>query len=201
MQFGNNIKFFPVSISDIYATITHDPIYYMKGFEKEDRLTEQAASEALNGDISHYFITGNKIISYLTKYRVPCSDTITFVIPNLRNLYYVNQVLFPIDEIPYITQAITEPLATFHDIYTYKNINSTNLSDDIIKYQLFGIITPYDVIHLPLNSLISHFNQKAPLDIQLGNTNLILRLNYEDYELWDKSINSVITHIPEQCRL
>lgn len=202
----DNIRFFPWNLSDIWANIQPEPIYNLEGRKIEEWDTQNIDSQEdavtfakSDGSSPSYFITGNKIVAYLARYKVPCTNIITFVIPTLRNLYWDNRLAFPTNIISYMEPDIKEALPRFYDIFNYNKLKDAEPIDDITRYQLFGTISPYDVIHIPVSLFISAFNSRTPFDVRLGESNIIVRLTYEEYELWDESLQRIITFIPDQC--
>jgi hypothetical protein len=76
--------------------------------------------------------------------------------------------------------ALCLSLTTFKNIFKYNNLQSLSESVDISLHQMFGTITPYIVIHI---------------QVALFDTNIMIQLDYEQYDYRDPISKSLIEYM------
>ncbi len=193
MELSNII---PLWLRDVYATIRSRPLYYMEGPLIESSQTETDAKIALNTadfEASNLFISADNIFPYLNKNMNSdlCKHYITIVIHNLPDLYWSNRQNIS-QEILGVDLAFKQPYPKFKDINEYPSVKLTN---PLVLYQLFGNITPYNVLHIPIRYFVESLNAKKPINISLSGINTIIQLNYEQFDFWDPISESLVEHI------
>jgi hypothetical protein len=189
----------PLWLRDTYARITPTPIYDLAGFVTEDIQSSVAARDALQQEVagtsSDLFRSGADIFSYLSEHLDLCGQTITFVIIGLRDLYWTNRDNLSREEIDKLHVALRYPLPNFKNIFEYKNLDSQRGVIPVPLYQLFGTITAFSVIHVPVKYFIAALNAQQPLRVALSGTNIVIELQYRPYDFWDPGSESLINHI------
>ncbi len=200
-------KIFTIDLRDVYARIEPQPIVKFKGFETRNKITEAQAREALKVSLfeSVHFITGNKVISFAYRNMKAdnCQDIVTLVVPSLREIYWNNKNLVPGEKHIDINTVIKESFPEFYDIYSYPSVSENTTSDDMAEYQVFGKITPYDVLHISLIDFINTINNQQPITITIPDTAITIILRYEAFDFWDRETQSVINYIDlsKHCNL
>jgi hypothetical protein len=189
----------PLWLRDTYGRVQQTPLYYFQGPLRENNDTEEAAKKAStqNMEESDIFLSGKDIFAYLNrnKNRNICNGVVTVVVHSLRDLYWNARSTLPIGDIKQLELALSRPLPTFKNIFEYKSLQTIGESIDIPLYQMFGTITPYSVLHIPVKDFIEMLNNKLPIRIRLDDTNIIIRLDYEQYDFWDPISKSLIEYI------
>jgi len=194
----------PVWLRDTYARIEDKAIVKFDSFPKVNERSEIAALAAINSEPggSKHFITSNKMFGYLYRNTKLCRGIITIVIPNLRNLYWDNRYsLVRSEQIPLET-AMDKHLPVFYDIFDYRGLQYYRNFANVPEYQIIGNITPYDVVHVSAVDFIDRINKNQPILIGIPDTNIIISLDYEQYDLWDDQLQKLITNItlPIDCK-
>lgn len=152
------------------------------------------------GKNTNFFISGGDVFGYLNRHldREICNYTVSIVIRGLRDLYWNNRLTLPRDEDVQLDNAMRQPLPSFKNIFDYDEINTIEGIDELIDipvYQLFGTITPYSVIHIPVRHFIQSLNINAPIRVALADTNIIIQLDYQQFDFWDSKADSIIKYI------
>jgi hypothetical protein len=119
----------PLRLRNVYARIEQIPIYEYRG--KLDEIDEELKDNTI-------FISEDDIFAY-SKNNV-YTGIVTIVISNLRDLYRDNRNTLPTEMINKLRVEMNKPSVKFRGI-----------ADG--TYQLFGNVTPYDVLHI----LVSYF--------------------------------------------
>lgn len=187
----------PIWIRDTYARVHSQPIYQLEGPLSEGILTEEAAEQSLTSSSSDLFLSGADVFSYLRRNMSNnCDSTITIVIHSLRDLYWNVRQLLPQSEVDLLYVAMSQPLPKFKNIFDYNGLQKYRDRYPIPLYQLFGTITPFSVIHIPVSHFVDAMNAKQPLQIMLAGTGIVIQLAYEEYDFWDPETQSLIESIP-----
>lgn len=201
---NSNISIIPIWIRDTYAKIQPTPIYNLQGPLRENINSEIEAREALSQGIekSNLFLSGADVFGYLNRNinRELCDQTVTIVIHSLRDLYWNNKQTLPREIVSNLEIALRDPLPTFKNVFEYISIQNLSESLDLPLYQMFGTITPFSVLHIPVTYFIEALNAKVPIQVALENTNIIIQLDYEQYDFWDTISESMVDYIDIQSR-
>lgn len=170
----DEVEVLPIWLRDVFARIETTTVYKYNGL-----------LEGLDDELERnvVFIPADDIFSYCSKEKV-YAGIVTIAIPNLRDLYWNKRSLLSKEEINKLSIEMKEPPTKF------RNIGSR-------IYELNGNVTPYDLIHIPVSYFIECLNRKVPIEIILNNTNTIIRLEYLDYDFWDKEYDKLLDFIPE----
>lgn len=189
----------PIWLHDVYARIQSTPLQYMQGPLNEDTGSEQEAQKNLNEIMSksNIFLNGGDVFAYLSRNldSLLCTGVITLVVTSLRDLYWDNRSTLPQDELTQLELAMNRPLPVFKNIFEYKSLQNIGESVDVPLYQMFGTITPYSVVHVPVIHFIRALNDKIPIRVSLEYTNIILQFDYERYDFWDPVRKSLVEYI------
>jgi hypothetical protein len=192
-------RIIPIWLRDTYARIQSDSLYDLKGYNEENVNSEMGARDSLSKGISKsdLFLSGGDVFIYLNRNldHGVCSQTVSIIIHGLRDLYWTNRSMLSIDELPLLQLAMRQPLPTFKNIFEYKSLEPFRDIINTPMYQLFGIITPYSVIHIPVRHFIESINRNEPIQAALTGTDIIIQLNYQPYDFWDFDTQSIINHI------
>jgi len=210
---SSNSIFIPLWLRDTYACVHSSPIYHMNGLLSPPPLSDETDTPSppppqniLNiinsigssSSPNNLFLSGSDIFPFLQRHHI-CSGFVTIVITSLRDLYWSNKSSLPSSELPSLSQSTHQPLPSFRNIIDlYPSITSHSSSPELSNiplYQLFGSISPFSVIHIPVSYFISILNAKLPLQISLLHTNIILHLDYQQFDFWDPISNSLVDHI------
>ena len=187
----------PINLRDIYARVQADKIINWYGFKDEDYdYFEKTVRRNISTKIenSDYFVNAGNMFAYLWKHidSINCGDIVNIVIPGLRNIYYNHRAFLSKDEKNLLETSMKQPLPQFLSIY------GDNKNPTMEEYQLFGDITAYDVIHIPVISFIKSINDKKPLSIQLYPLNVKIVLTHSQSDLWDIEYQQIINYIDIQ---
>ena len=196
----------PIWLRDIYAKIEPYPLTNMDGADTDivnSNETELMAMNELAKPLpqTSFFIRGNEIYSYLTRYlnAATCNYTITFVIVSLRDLYWNQRQNLNTEQLTELDDAMNKSLPEFHSIFDYPSLSNIGSTMATSLFQLFGTITPFNVIHVPVRDFITAINKQAMIPVLLPELNIILQLSYEIADFWDVLSQQLITTIPLQC--
>lgn len=197
----NEVKVIPVRLEDLFARVQKDRIFNMYGYTERGEASEAAANAALRMEYggSRLFLTANNMFGYLYRnIRIHCKDLISIIVPGLRNIYYKYQHRLPINEQALLATSMEKPLPTFDNVYSYNSLQNYGSLANINEYQLFGCITPYDVLHVPVRLYVDLLNKNLPIQVQLV-PNLYIMITYNDYDFWDNQYQALIQHIDLPC--
>lgn len=191
----------PIWLRNTYATIQPKAISNFHAPLTESYYTEEEAYKILQNETG--FVSSDNIVSYLNN-KIKrgdniCNHVITIVIISLRDLFWNDRGKLTKEENKQLEIAMRQPLPKFKNVFNYKTLEPLLNNYPFPIYQMFGIITPYSVIHIPVSYFIQAINNKLPIDIELSGTNTIIRLDYKDYDFWDESLNSIVDKIPQRC--
>jgi len=192
---SNPIITIPLWLRDTYLIINSMPINNIHGPLNETMHTEISAKEALLHSDTQLFISGSDIIPYIHRHLSPSiyEETITIVIHSLRDFYWnIRHSLLP-NEIALLEVTLKQPLPKFKNIFDYKSISPIN--NPIPLYQLFGTISPFSVLHIPVRYFIQCVNDNIPIRVSLNNTEIVIEIQYQSYDFWDIASQSLITKI------
>lgn len=187
----------PLWLRDTYALIHSEPVNDLQGPLNESIFTEELAQQSLQGEgDQHLFLSGGDIFTYLSRNQSKlCDQTITIVIHSLRDLYWNIRQTLPKEEISRLEIALKQPLPRFKNIFEYRKIESVRDLYPSPLYQMFGTLTPFSVIHLPVRHFIESMNARLPLRIVLSDTEVMIQLDTEAYDFWDPVSQSLIKEI------
>lgn len=165
----------PLWLRDIYAIIQEVPLYSLQD----------------NENVNERFIEGNNIINYIynSGNNLPKnfgSYTITFIISNLRNLYWNNKNSLREDDRDSLSSSLKYRLPKFEE---------DNIFDNIVTYKLNGTITPFNILTISVRDFVERINKKLPIDLLLDGTNVIISIRYEKYDFWNESTQSIIDNV------
>lgn len=183
----------PINLGDVYARVQADKILNWYGFDEISEESKDIANRGIRGEPggSSNFIQANKTFAYLWKNlnKSNCNDIVNIIIPGLRNIYYSHRGLLPSSERTLLESAMKRPLPQFENIGDYgKNVN-------MLEFQLFGSITPYDVLHIPVQHFIDAINKRNTISVQLYPLNVIVNMVYNEADLWDTQYQQIIDKI------
>lgn len=194
----------PIWLRDTYVRTQPDLLYELNGFNEENRDTEIAAIDSLSQGItkSDLFLSGGDVFIYLNRNldHEVCSQTINIIIRNLHDLYWTNRDTLSEIQIRQLEIALKQPLPTFKNIFEYKSLDQLRNTINMPMFQLFGTITPFNVIYVPVIDFIESINKNEPIRAILPGTDIIIELHYQPYDFWDFDTNSLINHIDIESR-
>lgn len=188
----------PIWLRDTYARVHSQPIYKLEGPLSETIITEEAALASLTSSSSDLFLSGADVFTHLSRNNV-CDSTVTIVIHSLRDLYWNMRHMLPQSEVELLQIAMTQPLPKFKNIFDYSSLEKYRENYPLRLYQLFGTITPFSVIHIPVTHFVDALNAKQPLQIMLAGTGIVIQLAYEAYDFWDPETQSLIESVNNVC--
>ena len=174
MEISRNTEVLPLWLRDVFGRIEKIPVYEYRG------LLDGIDDEQVNNSI---FISADDIFAYCSKQKL-YTGMLVIAIPNLRDLYWNKRKLLSVEEVNKLSIEMEEPPTRFRDIGSG-------------MYQLFGNITPYDIIHIPVSYFIECLNRKVSIEVMLNNTNTTIRLDYLQHDFWDVEEEQLIENIPE----
>ena len=194
----------PIWLRDTYARVQPGPLFNMEGYHEQNRNTEIEAAKSLSEKSlpsgSNLFLRGSDIFLYLSKHQDDvCDYTVSIIIHALRDLYWANRYLLSEDEITQLDIATQTPLPSFKNIFEYSSLEKYGKIFNTPLFQLFGDITPYSVINIPVKHFIESININAPIQAQLVGTDIIIQLDYELYDFWDVDTESIINYVDLKC--
>lgn len=163
----------PMWLRDLFGRIEQDYVYEYRG-----TLNENDDSR----DVKNLFMSANNIFPYLSKNKI-FAGIITIIIPNLRDLYWNKRNLLTSEEIIKLSSRMNEPLTKLEYI-------------GLGQFRLKGNVTPYDVLHIPVDYFIQSLNEKISIEIVLNKMNTIIRLDYSPHDFWDFETQQLINNIP-----
>lgn len=178
-------------LSNTYGGVGPDRIFYMKGFDVIGEQSEYSAYLKLNmqGGRIH-FLEGNKIFGYIRRnIRKHCGDTVTLIVPGLRDIYKTHIELFPDDY--YNINNINDDFS-FYNVYNYASFRYMN--KNVNEYQLVGTITQYDVLHIPVVIFLALMNNKEPLIFKL-NEYITIYITYTNSDFFDIEYQKELNYI------
>lgn len=190
----SGLEIIPIWLRDTYAFIHSEPIYNFQGPLNESDTAEEIAKDFLQTG-SNLFISGGDVFTFLSRNNL-CDHTITLVIHSLRDLYWSVRNSLPREEVDRLEIALKQPLPHFKNIFEYKKLESKRDSYPSPLYQMFGTLTPFSVLHIPVRHFIQALNAQQPLQVVLNGTEIMIQLDYKLYDFWDPATQSLITHIP-----
>lgn len=192
----------PIWLRDTYARVHSTPINNFQGLMNEDAAAEDAARDAVTRTDSELFLSGGDVFTYLNRNlsRNLCDQTVTIVIHSLRDLYWNIRQTLPREEVNQLEIALRYPLPRFKDIFEYSSLEALRDTIPSPLYQLFGTLTPFSVIHIPVRHFIDTINRGNPIRVALTDTDIVIELHYEAYDFWDPSSESLVTHIDINSR-
>lgn len=196
-----------IYLRDVYARVQSSAITEFTGLSTQNDDSERAAIKRITtGEFSQeYFLKATDIYRYLYRHKSSHEhDIVTIVIPGLRDQYYSNKLMFNTDERQDITIKMSTPRPTFFNIWDYKKLEHyqdifTRISNDpvldsgLIEYQVFGEITPYDVVHISVKDFIQAINDRQPIIINIPL--MTITLWYEPSDFFDPQFDMVLTQV------
>jgi hypothetical protein len=202
-----SITTIPVWLRNTYCRIDNKEIFEVEGYSKGNKKYKKKALESIErefsdgeGDIftadSNFYISGGDIYNYLYD-KKGCGAIITLVIVGLKNLYWNHREQLDENEKSELSGYMTHELPSFKDIFDYKNVEKYNTLIDYPVYQLFGEITPYDVLHITVDDFINIINSSAFIEVPLVDTDVVIRLDYEAFDFYNFREERLITNINE----
>jgi len=192
-------RIIPIWLRNTYVRVQPVPLYNLTGYYEENLNTEIAAKESLSKDISKsdLFISGGDVFSYLNKNldHGICNQTINIIVQGLRDLYWNNRNMLYRNELTRLELAMKQPLPRFKNIFEYKSLQPFRDVINTKMFQLFGAITPFSVIHIPVRNFIEFINRNEPIQVTLTGTDITIQFNYQPYDFWDFDTQSMINYI------
>lgn len=194
----------PLWLRDIYAKVEQYPISTREGLEEVSRDTEALAAAELQKLLpdTSLFIGGSDLYSYLSRYitNEMCDHVITFVITNLRDLYWNMRLNLSIEQQVQLDRAMNKSLPHFQNIFDYPSLQNLGPELPTHLFQLIGDITPFSVIHVPVRDFINAVNNKLPVLVWLPELAIIIQLSYQEADFWDTQVGQLIDYIPISCQ-
>lgn len=194
----------PVWLRNTYGCIHPTPIYNLDGPLRQSLGNQELVRDLLSKGIeaSGLFLSGETLFGYLNLVLSDnamsiCNYTVTIVITNLRDLYWNNRHILPQDIVVELELAMKTVLPKFKNVFEY--LQETNNLPNVALYQMFGTVTPFSVLHIPVNYFIEALNNKVPLQVSLEHTNVTIQLDYEKYDFWDRITDSLVEYIDLQA--
>lgn len=189
----------PLWLRDTYARVQSNPMFTLEGYTGPNLEAETKAIESITTGFSepNFFIGSSNIFAYLdrTVNSNLCSDHISIVIPGLRDFYWNKRSLLSQEELIQLSIAMKNPSVSFKNIFEYKSLKQLRNSSFVPIFQLYGDITVYDVVHVPVSYFLECINTKIPISIQLEGVPIIINLMYADFDFWDPDKQKVVNNI------
>ena len=196
----------PIWLRDIYAKVGSSPLSDVIGENIVSGVTENTESLAVSelGKLfpeTTFFIRGNELYSYLARYlnASVCNDVITFVLVGLRDLYWNQRHKLTTEQLDQLELSMNQPLPQFYSIFNYQSLSDAGSEMATSAFQLFGTITPFSVVHVPVRDYINAVNNKQPISVFLPELDIILSLSYELSDFWDPLTNQLLTNVALSC--
>ena len=196
----------PLRLEDLFARVQADRIFNWNGYTETSFFSEDAANAAVRMESggSRLFLKANNMFGYLFRNisASMCSNVVNIIIPGLRNLYWQYRHLLPANEQNLLAISMQRELPSFTNIYSYRSLQYYGEKANISEYQLLGSITPYDVVHVPVEHFIDLLNRNQSIKVQLSPLPIIIDITYHDYDFWDNEYQKLIRYIdiPVYCR-
>ena len=76
-----------------------------------------------------------------------------------------------------------------------KKLLNDETSSMVPMFQVYGNITPYDSVHIPVKYFLESINQKIPIIVELEGIGISIQFSYEEYDFWDPEKNRIIDTI------
>lgn len=212
---NNQSQLIKIWLRDTYSQIHPTPIYDIEGFDPSisrsriypndnliyllDNLKIHA--DKYSDDIfypdSDLFLNSSDIFGYLNKNikHGVCDAYIIIVINNLRDIYWNNRHLLPQEELPALELSTEKYLPTFVNIFDYQALNEYATSISTPIYQLYGDISPYNVVNIPVKYFIESINTNQSIKVKISDINTTIELNYEPYDFWSFANESIVNYI------
>ena len=188
-----------IGLRDVFARFQKERIFNWYGFEEISDESEEIANRTALGEEngSSNFIRGSDVFGYLWKNlrKEECGNVVNIVIPGLRNIYYKYRGYLTRDEQDLLEIVMKRPLPQFENIWDYPSLERYRSEKNISEYQLFGSITPYDVLHIPVVYFIEAINNKKPILSQLHPLEVIVNIVYSQSDFWDFEHQRIIDNI------
>ena len=190
----------PIWLRDTYAHVQLGPLFTAEGFQEETRNTEIEAAKSLSQTSlpsrDNLYFRGSDVFVHLAKHQNNIANqTVTIIIHGLRDLYWTNRHGLSNDEKIQLDIAMKTPLPSFKNIFDYPSLDKYREIFNTPLFQLFGNITPYSVLNIPVKHFVESININAPIQAKLLGTNIIIQLDYQEYDLWDPDTESIINNI------
>lgn len=204
----------PIWLRDTYARVQPEPLTTVHGHSEENINTEIEAAKSLTNQSlppgENLFLRSSDIFLFLSSHISNISDrsssltnicdqTVAIVIRALSDLYWNNRFSLSDEEIIHLDTATKKPLPSFKNVFEYSSLDKYRDLYTTPLFQLFGDITEYNVINVPVKYFIESINHNLPIQAELVGTGIIIQFNYEKYDFWDPETNSIIDHIDLPC--
>lgn len=192
-----------VWLRDVFVRITNEKILDITGETEISFDTEEKAYYAVKlHETNKLFLRGNNLFEEIDRFlsRTSCNAVVNLVITGLRDVYWQNRYKLPPDLLNKLSVLEGQALPTFFNVFEYESLRKVGESTDVALYQLFNDITEFDIVHIPLTTLISTINQKRDILLKLPYIDLTLELSYEQYDLYNLQRKALVEYInPERC--
>jgi hypothetical protein len=193
------LKIIPIWLRDTYARVQDEELFTFEGFPGANKESESSAKDIiLRGfEVQNFFIEGSNLFGYFHRSlnSKVCNQTISIVIQGLRDLYWNNRDRLPVDEKRLVEISMNESPPSFHNIFDYKSLLKLREQVILPMFQVYGSITPYDIVHVPVRHFIDSINKGIPIMIELEEVGIIIQFSYAKYDFWDPENNRIIDTI------
>lgn len=192
-------KIIPIWLRDTYARVQPGGLFNLDGHSKLNNEIEMEAKRNISSGFSNdnFFLSGSNIFGYLnrTLNSSICNQVVTVAVQGLRDLYWNNRGVLPRSEEGELQFAMNRTSPTFTNIFDYPGLRSFSDWNIVPIYQLYGTLTTYDVVQIPVKYFLESINQKLPISVQLEGVNIIIQFSYREYDFWDPEADKVIDNI------
>lgn len=202
IQDGRDMLLKSYNLREFYARYQKEKIGTWVGFtEKQlrDGICEKAAQDSLEMKPtgSKNFMQATDIVKYLARNYDKTQETyyVNVVIPGLYWKYYENKDLLSADEAKTLDLVGYDLPPTFRDIFKYKSLQKFENFVNIREYQLFGTLTCYDILHIPVKLFIEKINNNEPINVKLAGLNIVIQLQYEKADFLDEAYGKLVEQI------
>lgn len=189
----------PIWLRDTYARVQTGELFSFEGIHEASKESESSAADSIIKGFSepNFFIEGSNLFGYFDRSlnSTVCNQTISIVIQGLRDLYWNNRDKLPVEEQRPLEIAMKQSPPSFHNIFNYKSL--TRLRDQILvpMFQVYGNITPYDIVQVPVRHFLDSINKKIPIVVELEGIGIIIQFSYAEYDFWDPEEKRIIDTI------
>lgn len=166
-----------IPLTNTKARVAEDPIFNQFGDPEEDSAWRATHMELYG---SRLFLKGEDMYVVLIDTWWKTKDGIvSIVIPGLREIYYYyrNRPQF-ISRKQEIEDVMHGMSFKFKDIYCYEKLRGYQGVKNLSEFQLKGLITPLDIVHVSARFFVGSIQANMPIQIALSENGPLISLTY-----------------------
>lgn len=155
-------------LKDVYGTVSDKPVYIMPGLLEGDLAAEYVAEKSFSGQNGPaLFVRGDEIYKHLERSGVK-EGYVTIVVSGLPNIYSRNKEMLSQKDSVNLELAVLRPLASFKNIFKYDAIRPFAENASMSLYQLFGDVTPFNIVYIPVADYKYFVENSVPVTVRLN---------------------------------